>query len=502
MDTADDAALVVLARDGDAEAFRVLMRRYQPMVESLARSLVAPPHAAEDLAQEALVQAWLSLEQLRDATRFKSWLHGIVVNVGRTWRRRQPPAALPLRDGDGDAVDPYAPLELRWVLQAAVWELSGSLRGPMSLFYFDDLSISEVADRLDLPPGTVKRRLHQGRRRLQQRLAVTAPDLIPASVKRSAQRRPHMTEVRIATVVPFPSRVLVMLVDDARRRALPLWLGPTEAHALVASIDAAASLLEATGGSVRDVQISDLGDDTFAARLRLDTPAGGRSIEVRLGDGLALARRGGSRILVDEEVAARLALDLPADGSLQAVIETAAANAGLPLHALAPDQERVSQPRNLAFADELRYWHLRGSFLHDMSARHWQDYTAGIDELGAYLKATVRHPHGFADLRQGILADNYRSGTVRLEADLKTAGLGDHASLYLRIVDPERRNPPEHRHQVTVQGTQDWKRLHVEAEVPPETVFILFGVSLTGPGQIWLANPAIHGHRNGVDAKP
>lgn len=84
----------------------------------------------------------------------------------------------------------------------------------------------------------------------------------------------------------------------------------------MASIDVAASLLQATGGSVREVRISDLGEDAYAAEVHLDAPAGRRSVKTRLGDGLALAQRCGSRINIDDSVAARLALDLPADGSL------------------------------------------------------------------------------------------------------------------------------------------------------------------------------------------
>jgi hypothetical protein len=59
-----------------------------------------------------------------------------------------------------------------------------------------------------------------------------------------------------------------------------------------------------------------------------------------------------------------------------------------------------------------------------MSGRHWQDYATGTDEHGAYLKASVPQPHGYADLRQCIVADDYRGRTVRLQVGMSLSGPG------------------------------------------------------------------------------
>lgn len=79
-----DSELVALARDDDRDAFGVLARRYQTLARRFAMRLVSRDMLAQDLAQEAVIQTYLSLERLRDPARFKSWLGGIVLNVCRS----------------------------------------------------------------------------------------------------------------------------------------------------------------------------------------------------------------------------------------------------------------------------------------------------------------------------------------------------------------------------------------------------------------------------------
>jgi hypothetical protein len=155
---------------------------------------------------------------------------------------------------------------------------------------------------------------------------------------------------------------------------------------------------------------------------------------------------------------------------------------------------RTAEAQNLRFGDGLEHWALRGSFLGDISGGHWRDYACGTEEGGpdgaaasGYLKAQVSDPPGFADLRQGVLADAFRGRRVRLSADVRTAGVTRQAGLCLRVIDPARSRPPEVREHRSLRGTSDWTRHHVEADVPADSAYVLFGISLTGSGQIWAA---------------
>jgi len=64
--------------------------------------------------------------------------------------------------------------------------------------------------------------------------------------------------------------------------------------------------------------------------------------------------------------------------------------------------------------------------------------------VSGYLKARVPNPTGFADLRQGILADNYRGRRVRLSGEIKTTDV-EEAGLYMRVIDPARSKGPLER---------------------------------------------------------
>ena len=76
-----DTELVALARQGDKDAFGQLAHRYQMITQRLAMRLIGQEDRAQELVQDAMLQAYLSLDQLHDAARFKGWLCGIVLNV-------------------------------------------------------------------------------------------------------------------------------------------------------------------------------------------------------------------------------------------------------------------------------------------------------------------------------------------------------------------------------------------------------------------------------------
>ncbi|BAZ13282.1 RNA polymerase, sigma-24 subunit, ECF subfamily protein [Calothrix sp. NIES-4071] len=76
-----DLELIFQSQQGNKAAFGLLVSRYQPMAQRLAIRVMGNKDLAQELVQEAMLQAYLSLEKLNDPTRFKSWLYGIVLNV-------------------------------------------------------------------------------------------------------------------------------------------------------------------------------------------------------------------------------------------------------------------------------------------------------------------------------------------------------------------------------------------------------------------------------------
>lgn len=508
MEEMSDADLVALARSGDADGFRVLVSRYRAMAMSVALHVSGDREAAEDLVQEATLAAFVSLGRLRDPARFRSWFYGTVLNVTRAWRRRQAGRPVLLDDWDAvrliaDPVDEAAQRELRWIVTDALRGLPETSRTVLVLFYYDGLTVREIAAELGVTTAAVKSRLHKGRSHLGQQLAAEYPELIRAAGR--GERTHAMTELRIAKVVTFPTRVLAVLADKPGLRVLPAWLSPLEGLPLAGPAggpaspgsvrlpppELAAKVLTAAGGAVSAVRIGVLDGGRLFGTLIISGPAGDSEVTVGLGDALGLARLQDCAILASEEVMNRYGVTVPPGEQAEDLLIP---QGGLPAQARSDPSGRTAAPQNLRFTEGLDHWFLRGSFLHDTSGRHWQDYACGVGPgpdaavASGYLKAEVSQPAGFADLRQGILADTYRGRRVRLSADLKTTATTTKAGLYLRVIDPARSRPPEIREQLSLHGPTDWTRQHIEADVPADSVYVLFGITLTGPGQIWATN--------------
>lgn len=178
-----DAVLVERAQARDQEAFGEIVERYQSLLCSVAYSRCGDLALSEDRAQEAFLQAWSKLPNLREVGKLKAWLCTIVRNqTSRDFERQQHSVmrhASPLEFADDLEADSLSPTE-RVVLdeeQSLVWaaleEVPETYREPLILFYREEQSIARVADALDLSHDAVKQRLSRGRKMLQESLAAT-----------------------------------------------------------------------------------------------------------------------------------------------------------------------------------------------------------------------------------------------------------------------------------------------------------------------------------------
>lgn len=187
-----DLELVSLSRQGSKAAFGQLVSRYQPMAKKLALRAIGNKDLAEELVQDAMLQAYLSLDKLNDPARFKSWLYGIVLNLCRNYLRRHQIVYFPweaaiakLRDKplliSSNDTDPQILAEKAEIyahLFEAVGTLSAKNCSAIILFYCDRFSLQEVADRLNISVSAVKGRLHKSRLKLREKLSVFEPVLV------------------------------------------------------------------------------------------------------------------------------------------------------------------------------------------------------------------------------------------------------------------------------------------------------------------------------------
>ena len=157
----DERELVEAARAGDTGAFELLVRQQVDRLYGAARVMLREPDLAEDAVQGALVKAWRDLPNLRDADRFGPWLQRLLVRAcyDEARRRRRWAATvrlLPAVDETSMATD----VADREVIERGLGALSIDHRMILVLHFYLDLSPIEIADRLGIPGGTARSRLH------------------------------------------------------------------------------------------------------------------------------------------------------------------------------------------------------------------------------------------------------------------------------------------------------------------------------------------------------
>jgi len=174
----NDTELVAESLDGNKDAFRRIVERYQILISSLAYCATGNVSQSEDLAQETFVSAWKQLAQLREPAKLRPWLCSITrFLISKEFRRqgREPVhAAQSLEDAEG-MISPE-PLPSDYLIteeeKAILWRSLDRIpeiyREPLVLFYREDQSIKAVARDMELSEDAVKQRLSRGRKLLQE----------------------------------------------------------------------------------------------------------------------------------------------------------------------------------------------------------------------------------------------------------------------------------------------------------------------------------------------
>lgn len=296
MEQLTDGELVVVARSGDNAAFGHLVDRHLPMARRVAMRMVGNQEIAWELAQEALLQAYLSLPKLREPASFTSWLYGIVRNVCRSHLRSrklttysweainggsQYPAEWLL--GTNDPATAWEEAERDHQVQAALATLSAKNQSVAWLFYFQQWSIEEIATYLGVSVNAVKGRLHQARKQLRSQLApLYGPiDQMPqpaANVQERNNRMICITDLRL--LQRETEGYVLYLFDTTGARVLQMFVGPYEGlhlQRLLESNDPSQStsyhhlnsILDALGVKLEEVRIDAVQQSIYYAVIKL-----------------------------------------------------------------------------------------------------------------------------------------------------------------------------------------------------------------------------------------
>lgn len=171
-----DRTLIERAQRGDQEAYAQVAAGASDRLYAVALRVLRDADAASDALQSALVQIWRDLPTLREAERFEAWSYRIVLNCCRSDRRRarRVSPTVSLIEPDVQIPDSQASLAERDSLEGAFRLLNADHRAVLVLAYYRDLSIHEMAEALDISPGTVKSRLHYAREAMRAAIEAEA----------------------------------------------------------------------------------------------------------------------------------------------------------------------------------------------------------------------------------------------------------------------------------------------------------------------------------------
>jgi len=181
-DSAEDSRLIRECLDGHAEAYGVLVSKYQDRLYNTVFRVVGNAEDARDLVQDVFVQAYRSLEKFQGQSALYTWLYRIAINAAISHKRRQR-IMVPIDSGRRDAnyepaddpiqSDPSGRLEQddrdRQVREA-LDGLSAEYRTVLVMKDIDGHKYETIAEMLNCPIGTVRSRLHRARMELRERL--------------------------------------------------------------------------------------------------------------------------------------------------------------------------------------------------------------------------------------------------------------------------------------------------------------------------------------------
>ncbi|SFJ44664.1 RNA polymerase sigma-70 factor, ECF subfamily [Paenibacillus sp. UNC496MF] len=170
---------VMLAQNGDRDAFIKLIKETELSQYTVARSILKGEEDCADAIQETILKAYGSIGSLKSPAYFKTWLIRILINeCNSILRKRKRPVEAGMNNHfPSNAVETKA-VE-RIILQDAINQLEDSLRLVVTLFYFEDMPVKSIADCLGLSQGTVKSRLHRSRYLLSEMLRLPAEERSP-----------------------------------------------------------------------------------------------------------------------------------------------------------------------------------------------------------------------------------------------------------------------------------------------------------------------------------
>ncbi|PWY55316.1 RNA polymerase subunit sigma [Legionella qingyii] len=174
-----DEDLINLARQGDMEAYNLLLSRYNNKIQQIIHLHIQDRANASDLAQEVLIKVYRYLHYFKEKCRFSTWLYRITQNTIKNHYR----AANLRMDLEAEYADNYYPsvqlspeyllinIEFGEQLELVLSTLSKELRLCYAMYILDGQSYEDIAKKMDCPIGTVRSRIFRARKLIMESIS-------------------------------------------------------------------------------------------------------------------------------------------------------------------------------------------------------------------------------------------------------------------------------------------------------------------------------------------
>ncbi len=181
-----DQLLVERVRDGDKQAFDLLVAKYQRRLMRLLSRIVHDPAEAEDVVQETFIKAYRALRHFRGDSAFYTWLYRIGINTAKNHLATQGRRTSTFTDADSEQAETFgdgehlrdintpesmlASKQIAQTVNAAMDALPVDLRTAIALREIEGLSYEEISDIMACPIGTVRSRIFRAREVIAEKL--------------------------------------------------------------------------------------------------------------------------------------------------------------------------------------------------------------------------------------------------------------------------------------------------------------------------------------------
>ncbi len=173
-----DAVLLHRVSLGDLDALQTIFSRYRNQVYNLSYGITRDSETSEEVLQDVFYRLYTHAGRLDTSLPLLPWLYRVTANLSynstrRRWNWMEPLTTLTERLFSPSRRSPEfvaEQRELQMIVRETLEGLSANHRAVITLFYLNEFSIPEIAEILELPEGTIKSRLHHGRKMLKERL--------------------------------------------------------------------------------------------------------------------------------------------------------------------------------------------------------------------------------------------------------------------------------------------------------------------------------------------